>query len=78
MIMNNHFKIKIMYNVITPAGTIKVETLKEAIEYSNLYGYPYQKIISAPESWRRQDEEFERYNDTDCYGNCFSDADPGL
>ena len=67
-----------MYNVITPAGTFKVKTLKEAIDYNELYGYPYQKIISAPESWRRSDDYFTNNNDTDCFGNCFSDADPGL
>lgn len=26
----------------------------------------------------REMEEFERYNATDSFGNCFSDADPGL
>jgi len=29
-----------MYKVTTPAGTIEVETLIEAKEYKNLYGYP--------------------------------------
>ena len=24
------------------------------------------------------EENFLRHNDTDCFGNCFSDADPGL
>jgi hypothetical protein len=63
-----------MYNVLTPAGIIKVATLTEAIEYQKLYGYPYQKIISAPETWREPNLDIE----TDAMGNCFSDADPGL
>jgi len=61
-----------MYNVLTPAGIIQVATLTEAMEYQKLYGYPYQKVISAPETWR--DENIE----TDAMGNCYSDADPGL
>jgi hypothetical protein len=27
---------------------------------------------------RERINEFERHNATDCFGNCFSDADPGL
>lgn len=49
-----------MYNVITSAGNIQVKTLTEAMEYEKLYGYPYQKIISAPEPRRhslRDDEK---------------------
>ena len=65
-----------MYNVITPAGNIKVNTLTEAMNYSKLYGYPYQKIISAPEPRGEYLNEDEL--DTDCMGNCYSDADPGL
>ena len=46
-----------MYNVFTPVGKIKVATLSEAMEYQKLYGYPYQKIISAPETWRAKIKE---------------------
>ena len=65
-----------MYNVITPAGNLKVETLTEALEYRNLYGYPYRPIVSAVESGPEylNDDEL----DTDAMGNCYSDADPGL
>jgi hypothetical protein len=60
-----------MYNVTTPAGSIKVETLTEAMEYRKLYGYPYNRIVT-PE------ENIENDIETDAMGNCYSDADPGL
>ncbi|HRQ71355.1 MAG TPA: hypothetical protein PLW78_13750 [bacterium] len=61
-----------MYKVTTPAGTIEVETLIEAKEYKNLYGYPYVKV-SNPEDYLCPNEL-----DVDAFGNCYSDADPGL
>jgi len=61
-----------MYKVTTPAGTIEVEILAEAKEYKNLYGYPYVKV-SKPEDYLRPNEL-----DVDAFGNCYSDADPGL
>ena len=27
---------------------------------------------------KMNEDVFFNYNDTDCFGNCFSDADPGL
>lgn len=50
-------------------------------EYLKSIGATYWEI-GLPE-WNKinigkYEIEFERNNDTDCFGNCFSDADPGL
>lgn len=40
---------KAMYKVITPAGTLIVQTIEEAKEYKRMYGYPYVKIETQTE-----------------------------
>ena len=61
-----------MYKILTPAGTLVVDTYREAIEYKKLYGYPFEEIADEFEPSEIWGEE------TDCMGNNFSDADPGL
>ena len=49
-----------MYKILTPAGTLVVDTYREAIEYKKLYGFPFEEIADEFEPSEIFDETDEK------------------